>query len=268
MNNMKTTVGFIGTGNMGSAIAVSVAKCESYRILLYDKDTDKRNALAERINGESADLGQIANSCDYIFLGVKPNILPEALKELCGCIEQNSPTLISMAAGVSISKIENALPRSMPIIRIMPNTPVTYGEGMVIYSCSSAVSRESKEIFTDFMRKTGMLKEIDESLIDAATAVSGCGPAFVYMFIEAMVTAGVECGLTREDAEALATQTLIGGATMVRNSPLTSGELVKMVCSPGGSTIEGVKVLENEGMMSTVNKAVHASFEKTKLLGK
>jgi pyrroline-5-carboxylate reductase len=150
----------------------------------------------------------------------------------------------------------------------MPNTPVAYGEGMILYCASEEVGDETLAKFRDFMKYAGELDMIPERLIDAGSAVSGCGPAFVYMFIEALADGGVAAGLPREAAMKYAAETVKGAAVTVLRSGKHPGELKDAVCSPGGSTIEGVRALEQAGFRSAVMDAVIASYEKNKLLGK
>ena len=259
-------VGFIGCGNMGGALARAVSKVDGVEIHLYDKDTEKAASLAREIGATVGDMASVVAS-DYLFLGVKPNMVGAVLGEASPLIDK-STVIISMAAGVAIEKIESALGRpEVGIIRIMPNTPVAYGEGMILYSVSGrAVDREAG--FLTIMKYAGTLDKIPEALIDAGSAVSGCGPAFVYMFIEALADGGVAAGLPRDKAMLYAMRTVLGAATMALESGKHPAELKDMVCSPGGSTIEGVLALEDGGMRGVVADAVIAAFEKTKLLGK
>jgi pyrroline-5-carboxylate reductase len=263
-------VGFIGAGNMGSALAKATAKA-GCKVYIYDKDEKKAELLASEIGAEYAENGKIAEIADYIFLAVKPNIVSIAINELKDVLKDRSTpyTVVSMAAGVSIEKLEAAFSPVMPaIIRIMPNTPVAYGKGMTLFTKNKLVSDGAAEGFTAITSHSGRLDEISEKLIDAASAVSGCGPAFVYMFIEALADGGVECGLPRDKALLYAAETLIGAAETVKASGKHPGELKDAVCSPGGSTIEGVLALEDGAFRSVSSSAVVAAYEKTLKLGK
>ena len=186
-------IGFIGCGNMGGALARAVARVSYARIYLYDKDTDKALALAGEIDGKAVELSEVAG-CDYIFLGVKPNIVKGVLSEIKVLLGEDT-VLISMCAGVKLESLTEALGKNQPIIRIMPNTPVAYGEGMILYTATPEVGEIRLAKFLDFMKYSGTLDEIPESLIDAGSALSGCGPAFVYMFIEALADSVVRCGM-------------------------------------------------------------------------
>ena len=263
-------IGFIGAGNMGSALAKATKKagCEVY---IYDKDMVKAKLLASEIEAKCGDKEIIAETCDYIFLAVKPNIIPIAINEIKASLEKRSTpyTVVSMAAGVAIEKLEASFsPLKPAIIRIMPNTPVAYGKGMTLFTKNACVSDKSIDSFKEIMSHSGRLDEITEKLIDAASAVSGCGPAFVYMFIEALADGGVECGLPRDKALLYAAETLIGAAETVKQSGKHPGELKDAVCSPGGSTIEGVLALEEGAFRSVSSSAVVAAYEKTLKLGK
>ena len=171
-----------------------------------------------------------------------------------------------MAAGVSVAKLEELL-GDAPIIRIMPNTPCEVGHGMILYT-SNAGGRASVPAFLEIMAAAGRCDAIEERLIDAASAISGCGPAFVYMFIEALADGGVMSGLPRDKAMMYAAETLIGAAEVVKQTGRHPGELKDAVCSPGGSTIEGVKALEDGAMRGVVSGAVAAAYKKTLILGK
>ncbi len=263
-------IGFIGAGNMGSAIAIAVYETKRYEHLyVYDRDFEKAQLLAESIEGEVKSDKEIARECNVIFIGVKPNVIPAVAEAIASELQKrNDYVLVSMAAGVSTERLGSLFSRKAPIIRIMPNTPVSVGEGMILWCKNKNVTDEGENAFVDIMQKAGTLDKIDEELIDAGCAISGCGPAFVFMFIEAMAKAGEECGLSREKALLYATTTLRGASALVMESDKHPNELRDAVCSPGGSTIEGVKVLWAKGFDDTVHDAVIASYNKTKLLGK
>ena len=150
----------------------------------------------------------------------------------------------------------------------MPNTPVSVGEGMILYDICPVVTGEIENLFLDVLSCAGRLDKLPEELIDAGCALSGCGPAFVFMFIDALAKGAENCGLDRERAISYAVQTLIGSAKLLDSSDKTPTELRDAVCSPGGSTIEGVRTLIERDFDSIIQSAIKASFEKTKLLGK
>ena len=260
-------IGFIGAGNMGGALAIAAKKSGS-EVFLYDKDESKAKALAESIGAIFLSNTEIAENCDFVFLAVKPNIIPFAMAEIGEAFSKNkNGVLVSMAAGVAINAIADER-QGFRIIRIMPNTPAAVGEGLILWCRNKAVSDEALASFLEVMASAGALMEIDEAKIDAASAISGCGPAFVYMFVEALADGGVECGLPRDVAQKLAAQTLRGAARMVQESGKHPGELKDAVCSPGGSTIAGVAALEGGSFRAIASSAVRASYEKTLKLGK
>ncbi len=262
-------VGFIGCGNMGGALAFAVSQSLKTNIYISDFDSAKTDALKAKIPCAVLDSDALVRASDFVFLGVKPNGLAGLLESLkAPLLEHPNTVLVSMAAGVSIEKILSMLPTPHPVIRIMPNTPVNVGEGMTLYSVSDAVTPGTEAAFLSLMEKTGAVDAIDEVLIDAACAVAGCGPAFGYMFIDALAKAGESAGLTYEKAKFYAAKMLKGAAEMVLQSEKSPDTLRKEVCSPGGSTIEGVKVFDAEDLAGITHRAVTASFEKTKALGK
>ena len=261
-------IGFIGSGNMGASLARAVSRLDEVKVYVYDKDQSRALSVCNMINAEASSLISIAESCDYIFLGVKPNIIPEVCRELDSAIGANSPVIVSMAAGVDIASIEGYFSAARAIIRIMPNTPASIGKGMILWCRNAEVSDSAAEGFERIMKHSGSLDAIPEKLIDAASAVSGCGPAFVFMFIEALADGGVKCGLPREKALLYAAETLIGAAELLKATGKHPEELKDAVCSPGGSTIAGVAALESGAFRSTAINAVVSAYERTLELGK
>ncbi len=260
-------IGFIGAGNMGGALARAVSKISETNIYIYDYNEEKSASLSAEIGAKVSDSFKIASECDFIFLGVKPNVLPSVIDVIKPYLAENtSGILVSMAAGVTLEKIASSL-GGYPTIRIMPNTPAAVGMGMISYCHNTAVTDDAIENFKAIMKEAGSLMLLEERLIDAATAVAGCGPAFVYMFAEALADGGVECGLPRECAIQLAAETIKGAAEMILKTGKHPGQLKDDVCSPGGSTIAGVHALEKGSFRADAIGAVTAAFEKTKKLG-
>ena len=260
-------IGFIGAGNMGYALLQAAMSGVDNDILVYDKDEKKAKSIASHTGATFADAKTIARECDFVFLGVKPNIIPSVIGEIEDYIGANT-TLVSMAAGVRIDSIERMINKDgVPIIRIMPNLAVSIGAGTVLW-CTNAAASGKREEFIEAMSAAGVFAKTEESKMDAGSAISGCGPAFAYMFIDALADGGVACGLTREAALEYAAQVLIGAARMVQETGRHPGELKDEVCSPGGSTIAGVLALEDGAFRATVSSAVRASYKKTRELGK
>lgn len=250
---------------MGSALAEVISKKAGYELLICDKDAKREKEIAAAIGGRAAKAQTVARECDYIFIAVKPYAVGELLEGIGKELSENSEAvIISMAAAVSIGAIEAHLPAKMAVIRIMPNTPVKVGEGVVAFSKNKFTTERDTEYFLDFMSGCGIVEELPEGLIDAESALAGCGPAFAYMFIEALSDGAVRCGLPRAQAIEYAAATLKGAAEMVLTTGSHPGALKDAVCSPGGSTIEGVLTLEAGGFRSSAAEAVVAAYEKTK----
>ena len=263
--------GFIGCGNMGGALATAVAKAVGgENLLLCDAFAEKAEALAATLGAKTADVKTLAKTCDYIFLGVKPQGFSAMLDEIRPALTERTDgfALITMAAGLSIKAIEEMAGLSCPVIRIMPNTPVAVGEGMVLYAANEKVTGEQIKTFCNALANAGRLDAIPEDKIDAASALSGCGPAFVYLFAEGLADGAVECGLARDKANLYAAQTLMGAAKMLMESGKHPGELKDAVCSPGGTTIAGVHALESGAFRASSIEAVTAAYEKTLQLKK
>lgn len=264
-----TKFGFIGTGNMGSALARAVRKSvDGSDIMLADSSAAKAYSLAEELGCRAADNKAVAAEAQYIFLGVKPQMMSKMLSEIAPVLAARSDrfVLVTMAAGLKIAQYTEMLGTKYPIIRIMPNTPVSIGEGVILYSVNDDVFMDEISEFSAALSKAGMVDLIDEGLIDAASALSGCGPAFVYIFAEAMADAAVECGLPRAKAIEYAARTISGAGKLITVSGRHPAELKDAVCSPGGTTIAGVHALENDGFRAAAMDAVKAAFDKTKKL--
>ncbi len=264
--------GFIGVGNMGGALARAVCKSVgAENITVSDYSAEKAEAFANELGCTAADNNAVAEKAKWLFLGVKPQVLPsvmESLRPVLSKREKGEFILVTMAAGISMTALEEMLGTSASVVRIMPNTPVSVGKGMILYTANDAVSEEDLSEFVaalSFAGKTDFIKEED---IDAASVISGCGPAFMYMFLEAMQETGVRLGLDAEKARLYAEQTMLGAASLAMDSEESLETLRVRVCSPGGSTIEGVKVFQNRALSGTVCEALGASYQRTKELGK
>ena len=262
--------GFIGTGNMGAALARALRKTvPGHEVLLSNRTAVKAQTLAAELNCRTADNKTVAGQAKFIFLGVKPQMMKEMLDGIKETLSARTDrfVLVTMAAGIKIDSINEMLGAKYPVIRIMPNTPVAIGEGVVLYSASEDVFMDEITDFSNCMRNVGILDRLDENLIDAACAVSGCGPAFVYMFAQALADGAVECGLPRAKAARYAAQTLIGSARLILETEKHPEQLKDEVCSPGGTTIAGVHALEKDGFRGAVMDAVKSAFDKTKGIG-
>ena len=258
--------GFIGCGNMGGAIARALANTTN-DIMITDR-SGKAKALAEELCFTYADPITVAVSCDRIFLAVKPQMMRQALAPLQPYLREHKPLLITMAAGLEISTIQELAGAELPVIRIMPNTPVQVGKGMTLYCCNDLVEENILEDFLEDMAFTGRMDEIPEHLIDSAGVVSGCGPAYMYMFAEALADGAVACGVPRAKALEYAAATLAGAGEILLQTGEHPGKLKDNVCSPGGSTIAGLNVLEQRAFRGAVMDCVKAAYKRNQELGK
>lgn len=265
----KYLVGFLGAGNMGGIIASAVAKrigLDSVAVCCSSRDSSA--SAAERIGCHFASFDEICDS-RYIFLGIKPQLAQSLLPKVAEKLKNRSEDhiVVSMLAGTTIASLSD-LCGTDRVIRIMPNTPASVGEGMTLVCASDSVSSDEISAFCDLISYTGKTDVLPEKLFDAATALSGCGPAYVYMFLEALADGAVKCGLPRNLACEYAARTVLGASKLALESEKHTSELKDAVCSPGGSTIEGVMSLEKDGFRSSVMNSVCAAFERSRQLGK
>ena len=258
--------GFIGCGNMGGAIARALSKSTT-DIAVADR-SGKAKVLAGECGITYSDNASIAANCDRIFLGVKPHMMKDCLAKLQNQLAQRKPLLITMAAGLEIRQIEEFAGVRLPVIRIMPNTPTAIGKGVIQYCCNDLVTKEMLKDFLTDLRHAGVLDPLEERLIDAGSAISGSGPAYVYMFIEALADGAVACGIPRAKALEYAAATVIGAGELVLASGQHPGALKDAVCSPMGSTISGIRALENHGFRAAAMEAVISTYNRNKELGK
>ena len=258
--------GFFGCGNMGGAIAKALSKATKDITLSDISGKDK--ILAAELGVSHGDNAFVAANCDRIFLAVKPHLVKGCLAPLQDAFAARKPLIITMAAGVEIKQIEEYAGTRLPIIRIMPNTPTAIGKGVIQYCCNDLVKDEDLQDWLNDMRFCGMVDPLDESLIDAASAVSGSGPAYMYVFLEALADGAVACGVPRAKAYEYAAMTMIGSAEMYLQTKTHPGALKDAVCSPGGSTIAGLRAMEEGGFRSASMEGVIATYKRNKELGK
>ena len=268
---MCKKIGFIGTGNMGGALARAAAtSVASEDLYLANKTAAKAQALALALGCHAVDAVTAARDCDLIFLGVKPQMMGDLLTQLRPVLAaRKSPfTLVSMAAGLTMEQIRKMAGEDYPVIRIMPNTPVAVGQGVVLYDTTDNVTEEALRCFLEAMAGAGLVDRLPEKLIDAGSAVAGCGPAFACLFLEALADGGVACGLPRAKAMEYAAQMLLGTAALALETGQHPGAMKDAVCSPGGSTIAGVRALEQGCFRAAAMNAVEAAYHRTWELGK
>ena len=255
------TFGFIGTGNMGGAIAAAAAgKAELW---LHNRTAAKAALLAEKLGGKSVSAVEAAKA-DFVFLGVKPYQAEAVLGEISPALRRSpAPVLVSMLAGVRIAALQAFAGFPIPVIRIMPNIPVAVGEGLILYDLSAEVTDAQEAAFLAGLSGAGRLSRLEEPRMDAGSAVSGCGPAFAALFAEALADGGVACGLPRAQATEYALQMLLGSAKYLLETGQHPGQLKDAVCSPGGTTIRGVLALERGGFRAAAMEAVMEAYQKT-----
>ena len=250
----KYEAGFIGAGNMGGALALAAAKkTGGDRIAVACSTRERSEAAAQRLGCTAETAQRILSDSRFVFLGVKPQMVVGVVESLKADILASEGIFVSMLAGVSLEKLALLLGADKKIIRIMPNTPCAVGQGLILYAANGRVSEDELCAFRELMAPAGLLDELNEHLIDAASAVSGCGPAYAYLFIEALADGGVKNGLPRAKAQRYAAQMLLGSAEMVLRTGRHPGQLKDEVCSPGGSTIAGVAALERSGFRSAAS---------------
>lgn len=264
-------LGFIGTGNMAGALVEAACKTvDPAAILLTNRTAAKAEVLAQRLGCQvTTSNSQVAQNAKWIFLGVKPQMMAGVLKEIAPVLAARKDRfiLVSMAAGLRLETLAQMVGENYPILRIMPNTPAAIGEGMIFYTPNHQMTEEEIQDFCTILAAGGLLDRLPEPMLDSGTAVAGCGGAFCSLFLEALADGGVACGLPRQKALLYAAQMVIGTAKLMLETGKHPGALKDEVCSPAGSTIQGVRALERGGFRSATFEAVVAAYEKTKALG-
>lgn len=261
-------IGFIGMGNMGTAIMRGLLKTYKPEELLFTSAHEAKMQIITEETGVAhvSTATDCAEQVKYLVLAVKPQVLLTVFKELNGKIRKDQ-VVISIAAGYAIADLQAGLGDSARIVRSMPNTPAMVGEGMSGVSYDEALfTDEEKDVIDGFFTSFGKMEKVDEKLMDVVGSASGCSPAYVYMFIEALADGCVKNGLPRQAAYKMVAQAVLGSAKMVLETGKHPGELKDMVCSPGGTTIEGLAALEENGFRGAIIKACDANFEKNKKL--
>jgi len=266
----QSSIGFIGTGKMATALARGFLHAGLVTpASLHGSDTspEARAAFAEATGASvPEDNFAVVRQASVIFLAVKPAQIPGVLAELKGAIGPDH-LVISIAAGVTLSRLQGMLPPGSRVIRVMPNTPALVGASATGFATGDAVLPGDAALAQRLFGAVGVAFEVKEALLDAVTGLSGSGPAYAYLFIEALSDGGVAAGLPRDAATRLAAQTLLGAARMVLETGLHPGALKDMVTSPGGTTIEGLHELERGGVRGAVMSAVRAAADKSRKLG-
>jgi pyrroline-5-carboxylate reductase len=264
--------GFIGCGNMGGALATAVARVVGgENILLANRTPEKAAALAKALGARTCDNAQAARESDFLFLGVKPHMMAGMLAGIRPVLASRAKpcVLVSMAAGLTVATIRDMAGVDCPVVRINPNTPSAVGKGLVML-CAEGIENDDPRMqaLRRAMAGAGLLDDVDERLMDAGSAVAGCGPAFAALMLEALADGGVACGLPRAKAQMYAAQMMLGTAALALETGRHPGALKDAVCSPGGTTIQGVRALEKGGFRSAAFEAVIAAYQATLALAK
>lgn len=263
-------IGFIGTGKMGEALIKGILHSKLVapdKVYASDADQVRLKSLerSHKINTCKDNCEAVQNS-DIIIIAVKPQVVPKILEEIKGSIRKQ--VIISIAAGVPIGTYENSLPEGTKVVRVMPNIAATVLEAASAVCSGTSVTAEDEAVAISIFNSIGKTVMLPEHLLDAVTGLSGSGPAYIFMIIEALADGGVFEGLDRSTARTLAAQTVLGAAKMVLDDGAHTGELRDMVTSPGGTTIRGIRVLEDRGVRIAMMDAVIEACERSKELGR
>jgi len=267
----KKKIGFIGGGKMGSVLINGILShnlMPAENLSLSDVAKDRLEDIKKTygVNG-TADNKKVVRDADIVILAVKPQIIAEVLKEIAGVIDKRK-LIISIAAGISTQYIEGLLKKEARVIRVMPNTPALIGEGAAAITRGSYATDEDFACARYIFDAVGITVSVKEELMDAVTGLSGSGPAYGFVIIDALADGGVNMGLSRDIALKLAAQTLLGAAKLCLKGDKHPAELRDMVTSPGGTTIAGLKALEDGKLRATLMTAVEAATLRAKELGK
>lgn len=270
MSDAATRIGFLGTGKMATALAKGWLKAgfvAADRLSGSDPVAAARTGFAQETNGfvteKNAD---VVRRADFLVIAVKPQSVPPLLAEIAPLLG-NQHLVVSIAAGVSIAQLTAVLGNNRRIVRVMPNTPALVGSSASAYSGGGAASLDDLQLVDRYLAGVGRAIQVPEKLLDAVTGLSGSGPAYVFVMIEALSDGGVRMGLPRDVATLLAAQTLLGAAQMVLETGLHPGVLKDQVTSPGGTTIAGLHALERGGLRAALIDAVQAATERAHELG-
>jgi pyrroline-5-carboxylate reductase len=265
----KKELGIIGVGKIGSALIsrfISTKIIDRSQLIVYDVNEYKLKERSEEFNIEcAADNPSLVKSARFVLIAVIPQVIDIVLNEIASEVTEDH-IIISIAAGVSINHIKKFINKDVGIIRIMTNTPALVGAAATVISSNKDISEKEKEYVKNLFNSVGMVVELDESLLDAVTGLSGSGPAYIFIMIEALADGGVKMGIPRDVAQKLAAQTLLGSAKLLLETNKHPGELKDMVATPGGTTITAIHEIESAKLRATLIRAVEAATLKSKSL--
>lgn len=260
----------IGAGQMAAALGQGLVRAglvSESQIRAADPSPDARDRFAQATGAQTtADNLQVAAGSEVLLLAVKPQQIPQVTAELAGKIDERC-LVVSIAAGVRLDTLAKSLGRHLRLVRVMPNTPCLVGLGACGYCLGERATAEDGQLVRQILGAVGIAYQVEEKLLDAVTGLSGSGPAFVYVIIEALSDGGVRMGLPRDIATALAAQTVRGAADMVRTTGQHPAVLKDRVASPGGTTIAGLQALEDHGLRAAIIAAVEAATRRSAELG-
>ena len=264
------TIGFLGAGNMAEALIRGLVRGGHFpadRVIASAPRAERRDELTRQygIQAYASNL-ELARRCDVLVLAVKPQILPKVLREIAAEVRKDA-LVVSVAAGVDTTTIEELLP-GQRVVRSMPNTPALVGAGATAISAGKAATDDDMALARFVFDSVGLTVTLDESQLDAVTGLSGSGPAYIFLILEALADAGVKVGLSRRNAQRLAAQTVMGSAKLLLDTDEHPGKLKDMVTSPGGTAIAGLHTLEQGGLRTTLINAVETATKRARELSR
>lgn len=264
-------IGFIGAGKMGSALLAGVLRAKivpAGKVLISEIDQARRDEICKKHRVRSASLDELARSCGTILICVKPNVVAPVLREIREFVGEEK-LVVSIAAGITTTSIETELKPGVPVVRVMPNIAATVGESATALAAGKAAGAEHIELARNILGSVGIVVELPEKLIDAVTGLSGSGPAYVFLFAEALLSGALKVGLPAKEARELMVMTIKGAAAMLEADKGSHPAVLRdAVTSPGGTTIAGLHELESKGFRNAVIRAVEAATERSQELGK
>jgi len=264
-------IGFIGSGNMAHAIISGLLNqgvIKRKNILSSDPSNKRLKCFSKEFSIRTFSNNiQVINECEVVVLSVKPQVIEAVLKQLRGYIKREH-LIISIAAGIPMAFISKYLGNSSKIIRVMPNAPATVKEGISAISAGKNITQDDMKLAENIFNAVGRVVFLEESYLDAVTGLSGSGPAYIFLIIESLIEGGVACGISWDISKELVLQTIAGSVSMIRLTGKHPSELKDIVTSPGGTTIAGLKVLEDKRIRYALIKAVEAATKKATFLGK
>ncbi|MBI4743305.1 MAG: pyrroline-5-carboxylate reductase [Actinobacteria bacterium] len=268
---MFNKIALIGCGQMGGALIKGMVHSKAAapgQIVVSDLDKEKIEKLKDELKINIAENNcEAVSRAEVIFLAVKPQQIESVLNEIKTNIDENK-IIISIAAGISSNAVEEMLDNKIPVVRVMPNSPALVGKGVYVISLGKFAGEKEKELAEKIFSSTGKVIFINESLQNEAMALSGCGPAYFYLFVEHLINAGTANGLPEDVASSLAIETLVGAGKMLTETGKSPADLRKMVTSPGGTTLAALEIFEKKEFSLTVREAVDAAIKRAIEIGK